>query len=43
MYSYGERLRAVELYLQLGKRIKATIHQLGYPTKNSLKAWCEEF
>ncbi len=43
MYSYEDRLRAVELYLKLGKRIKATIRQLGYPTKNSLKAWCEEF
>ncbi|PFH20629.1 hypothetical protein [Burkholderia sp. JKS000303] len=43
MYSYEDRLRAVELYLKLGKRIKATIRQLGYPTKNSLKAWCEAF
>lgn len=30
MYSYEERVRAVELYLKLGKRIKATIRQLGY-------------
>ncbi|AKK24970.1 integrase catalytic subunit (plasmid) [Pandoraea oxalativorans] len=43
MYSYQERVRAVELYLKLGKRSKATIRQLGYPTKNSLKAWCNEF
>ncbi|GAB2914040.1 IS3-like element ISAtu3 family transposase [Paraburkholderia jirisanensis] len=43
MYSYEDRVRAVELYLKLGKRIKATIRQLGYPTKNSLKAWCAEF
>lgn len=43
MYSYEERLRAVELYLKYGRRIKATIRELGYPTKNSLKAWCEEF
>ncbi len=43
MYSYEDRVQAVELYLKLGKRIKATIRQLGYPTKNSLKAWCEEF
>ena len=43
MYSYEERLRAVELYLKLGKRIKAVIRQLGYPTKNSLKTWYEEF
>ena len=43
MYSYEERLRAVKLYLTLGKRCKATIHQLGYPTKNALKAWHDEF
>jgi len=43
MYSYEDRLRAVKLYLKLGRRVKATIYQLGYPTKNSLKAWCQEF
>lgn len=43
MYSYEERLRAVKLYLTLGKRCKATIQQLGYPTKNALKAWHDEF
>ena len=43
MYSYEERLRAVELYLKYGRRMKATIRELGYPTKNSLKAWCQEF
>lgn len=43
MYSYEDRMRAVELYLKLGKRLKATIRQLGYPTKNSLKNWCREF
>jgi hypothetical protein len=25
MYSYADRLRAVELYIRLGKRLKATI------------------
>jgi putative transposase len=43
MYSYEERLRAVEPYIKLGKRLKAVIRQLGYPTKNSLKAWHEVF
>ncbi len=43
MYSHEERLRAVELYIKLGKRLKAVIRQLGYPTKNSLRAWHEEF
>lgn len=43
MYSYQDRLRAVHLYLKLGKRVRLTIRQLGYPTKNSLKSWCREY
>lgn len=43
MYSYEDRIRAVKLYIKLGKRIVATIRQLGYPTKNALKAWHREY
>lgn len=43
MYSYEERIRAVKLYIKLGKRIGPTIWQLGYPTKNSLKGWHREY
>lgn len=43
MYSYESRIRAVELYIKMGKRAGATIRQLGYPTKNSLKSWYEEY
>jgi transposase-like protein len=43
MYSYEDRVRAVELYIKLGKRAAATIRQLGYPTKNALKGWHREF
>lgn len=43
MYSYKERIRAVTLYIKLGKRLNATIRQLGYPTKNSLKHWYQEY
>jgi hypothetical protein len=35
--------RAVELYIKLGKRVRATIRQLGYPTKNALKGWFREY
>jgi putative transposase len=28
MYSYEDRIRAVELYIRLGKRLSATIRQL---------------
>lgn len=43
MYSYEDRIRAVELYIKLGKRTSPTIRQLGYPTKNSLKGWYREY
>ena len=43
MYSYEDRIRAVELYIKLGKRSAATIRQLGYPTKNSLNSWHREY
>ena len=43
MYSYEDRMRAVALYLKLGKRVKATIRELGYPTKNALKSWYREY
>lgn len=29
MYSYEDRIRAVELYIKLGNRVRATIRQLG--------------
>ncbi len=43
MYSYEDRMKAVRLYIKLGMRVRATIRQLGYPTKNSLKAWHREY
>lgn len=43
MYSYEDRIRAVKLYIKLGKRTGATIRQLGYPTKNALKSWYREY
>jgi len=43
MYSYEDRLRAVHLYLKVGKRVGLTIRELGYPNMVTLKAWCREF
>jgi transposase-like protein len=43
MYSYEDRIKAVRLYLKLGKRLGVTIRQLGYPTKNTLIDWYREF
>ena len=43
MYSYEDRIRAVKLFIKLGMRPKATIRQLGYPTKNALIGWYRAF
>ena len=43
MYSYADRIRAVELYIKLGLRVRATIRQLGHPTKNALKGWYQHY
>ena len=43
MFSYDDRLRAVQLYIKLGKRAGLTIRQLGYPTKNALLSWHREY
>jgi len=43
MYSYQYWMPAVSLDIKLGKCAKATIPQLGYPSKNSLKGRCREY
>lgn len=43
MYSYIDRMRAVQLYIKFGMRTGATICQLGCPTKNALKHWYREY
>ena len=43
MYLYEDRIRAVKLYIKLGKRTGPTIRQLGYQTKNALKSWHREY
>lgn len=43
MHSYEERMRTVALYIKLGKRAQATIRELGYPSKNTLRGWYREY
>lgn len=43
MYTYADRIKAVRLYLKLGRRLGATIRKLGYPTKNTLIGWYREY
>lgn len=42
MYSYENQLRAMQLYIKLGKQVGLTTRQLGSPTKNLLKSWHRE-
>ena len=39
MYSYEDRIRAIQLYIKLGKQAGLTVRQLGYPSKHTLKVW----
>ena len=39
MYSYEDRIRAVKLYIRLGKRLSMTVRHLGYPTTKALERW----
>lgn len=43
MYSYEDRLRAVQLYIKFAKRLGLAIRKLGYPTKNALITWHREY
>lgn len=43
MFSYEDRFRAVQLYIELGKRVGLTIRQFGFPTKNTLKHCYQEY
>jgi putative transposase len=39
MYSYKERIKAVELYIKLGRRASVGVRMLGYPSKKYLRQW----
>jgi transposase-like protein len=39
MYSYKERIKAVELYIKLGRRASVGVRMLGYASKKYLRQW----
>ena len=43
MYSYEDRIRAVHLYEQYGRRAAAVIRELGYPDRHMLVKWYKEY
>jgi transposase-like protein len=43
MFSYEDRIKAVQHYIDTGKRSAYTRQVLGYPSKSALKYWYKEF
>lgn len=43
MYSYKDRLKAVKLYIKYNLSIADTIRELGYPSRNMLRQWYQEY
>lgn len=43
MYSYEERIKAVELYIQYGFQAELTAAELGYTTARSIQLCYKEF
>ena len=42
-YSYDERMKAVQLFIKYDLSPSAVIHELGYPSRNRLRAWYREY
>ena len=43
MYSYEDRMKAVQLYIKYGHRAAAVIRELGYPNRHMLVNWFHEY
>jgi transposase-like protein len=43
MYSEEDRKRAIELFIKYDKCITQVIHELGYPTRQSLYSWYKDY
>ncbi|NLX27103.1 MAG: IS3 family transposase [Lentisphaerae bacterium] len=43
MYSYEDRMKAVQLYIQYDCCPSAVIYELGYPSRNRLTDWYKEY
>jgi putative transposase len=43
VFTYQQRIKAVELYIKYGLKAAATTRDLGYPTRRSLQSWYREY
>lgn len=39
MYSYEDKMRAIELYLRYDRSAAAVVNDLGYPNRHTLRLW----
>ena len=42
-YSNGERIKAIELYIQYDKQATVTVRELGYPSSRELRRWYADY
>ena len=43
MYTYEEKKKSVDLFIKYDLSPAAVIHELGYPSKNRLYQWYQEY
>ena len=43
MYSYEQRIKAVQLLIKYDMSYSTVIHELGYPDSGSLRGWYKEY
>lgn len=43
MYTYEQRMAAINLYIKYGYRIVPVIRELGYPNRHMLVKWYKEY
>ena len=43
MYSYEDRMKAVNLYIEYGHSAASVVHELGYPNRKILRLWYLEY
>ena len=42
IYTYEQKKKAIELFIKYDLSPSAVIHELGYPSRNQIRAWYKE-
>lgn len=43
IYTYEQKMKAIELFIKYDLSPSAVIHELGYPSRNQIRAWYKEY